>query len=290
MNCAGGGNGRNSACSLLPRGARRVDFFNIVALAVVQSVTEFLPVGSEAHVAMASRVLPLADLAESLMIPVHLGTVLAVLVYFHSELLAAVLGTYHLAIGRSGDNARLTVKLFVGSVPVIAVGAALILLDMQPDGETSLLMLGWTMVGFGALLFLADRMGMTLRRIEHMSGATALAIGLAQAIALVPGAGRIGVTMTAARLLGFERTDAARFAMLLGVVPILAFAAWHAWTLARTQGWTMGTEGAIAAGVAFVAALAAIAFLMQWLKRGTLAPFALYRLLIGAALLYTVYA
>ena len=151
-------------------------------------------------------------------------------------------------------------------------------------------MLGWTMVGFGALLFLADRMGMTLRRIEHMSGGTALAIGLAQAIALVPGAGRIGVTMTAARLLGFERTDAARFAMLLGVVPVVAFVGWHSWTLSRTQGWAMGTEGAIAAGVAFVAALGAIAFLMRWLKRGSLAPFALYRLLVGAALLYTVYA
>lgn len=281
---------RETLPALLPRGARRVDFLNIVALAVVQSVTEFLPVGSEAHVALASRVLPLGPLVERLLIPVHLGSVAAVLVYFHAELLAAVIGTYHLAIGRSSDNARLTVKLFIGSVPMIAAGVALILLDMRPDAETSLLMLGWTMVGFGTLLFLADRMGMTLRRIEHMSGGTALAIGLAQAIALVPGAGRIGVTMTAARLLGFERTDAARFAMLLGVVPILAFAAWHSWTLARTQGWAMGTEGAIAAGAAFVAALAAIAFLMQWLRRGTLAPFALYRLLVGAALLYSVYA
>jgi undecaprenyl-diphosphatase len=267
-----------------------VDFLNIVALAVVQSVTELLPVGSEAHVALASRVLPLADIAEQLMIPVYLGSVLAVLAYFHAELWAALVGAYHLAVGRTSDNARLTVKLVIGSVPVIAVGVALILLDAVPDGETTLLLLGWTMVGFGALLFLADRIGMTLRRIEHMSGGTALAIGLAQAVALVPGAGRIGITMTAARLLGFERTDAARFAMLLGVVPILAFAAWHTWTLASTQGWAMGTDGAIAAGVAFVAALGAITFLMQWLKRGSLAPFALYRLIVGAALLYAVYA
>jgi undecaprenyl-diphosphatase len=133
-------------------------------------------------------------------------------------------------------------------------------------------------------------MGMTLRRIEHMSGATALAIGLAQALALVPGAGRVGITMTAARLLGFERTDAARFAMLLGVMPILAFAAWHSWRIAGTGGWQMGYDGAIAAGVAFVTAYGAIAFLMQWLRRRTLAPFALYRLLVGAALLYATYA
>jgi undecaprenyl-diphosphatase len=133
-----------------------VDFLHIVALAVVQSVTEFLPVGSEAHVELVRRALPFAERAEALTIPIHLGTVLAVLVYFHSELLAAIVGTYHLAIGRSSDNARLTVKLFIGSVPLIAVGAALLLLGLAPDGESSLLLLGWTMVGFGALLFLAD--------------------------------------------------------------------------------------------------------------------------------------
>lgn len=263
----------------------------MVALAVLQSVTEFLAVGSEAHVALAGFVLPsLKGLAEALIIPVHLGTVVAVLAYFHSELLATVVGAYHLAIGRSSESARLAVKLFVGSVPVIAAGAVVVLLGLQPDAQNSLQLLGWTMVGFGAGLFLADRMGMTLRRIEHMSGATALAIGLAQAIALVPGAGRVGVAITAARLLGFERTDAARFAMLLGVVPILAFAAWHSVTLARGQGWQPGTDDLLAAAAAFVAAYGAIAFLMQWLRRGTLMPFALYRLLVGAGVLYAVYA
>ncbi|MSP20631.1 MAG: undecaprenyl-diphosphate phosphatase [Alphaproteobacteria bacterium] len=265
-----------------------MDLLHIFALAAVQGVTEFLPVGAEAHLALLARVLP-APLDPGVVLLLNLGTVLAAAAYFRSEMMQALVGGYHLSVGRNSENARLAVRLFVGWVPAIAAGIALLLLGRQIGGEMTLLWLGWTMVGFGLLVFVADRLGMRLRRIEHMSGATALVIGIAQAIALVPGTGRIGVTMTALRLFGFERADAARFALLIGVVPVLALTGWNSWLLSRAGEWHGGYDGLIAAAVSFVASYVAIAFLMQWLRRGSLAPFALYRVILGAGILYVVY-
>ena len=164
-----------------------------------------------------------------------------------------------------------------------------LLLLGTPFAAAELTLIAWTTVGFGVLLFLADRLGMTLRRVEHMAGLTSLLIGLAQVIAFIPGAGRIGVTVTAARLLGFERTEAARFAMLLSLVPLLVAAGWPTWMLRLDGTSVLGTGGAIAAAITFVATYATIAFLMRWLRRGTFAPFAIYRLIVGGGLLYAIY-
>lgn len=265
-----------------------LDLLHLIALALVQGIAEFLPVGSHAHLFLLGSVVT-APVDPGTYILIYLGTVLAVAVYFRGEMLQTLIGSYQLASGRNTDSSRLTMRLFLGWIPAIAVGAALMLLGRPLSSEMSLAWLAWTMVGFGLLLFLADRLGMRLRRVEHMSGATAFLIGLTQAVALVPGAGRMSVTMTAARLFGFERTEAARYAMLIGIVPVLALMGWNAWELSRSDGWTGGYGGLIGLGIAFLASFATIAFLMQWLRRGSLAPFALYRVVLGAAMLYFVY-
>ena len=149
--------------------------------------------------------------------------------------------------------------------------------------------IGWTTLGFGLLLGLADRVGMTVRRLEHMSYGSALAIGMAQVLALIPGTSRSGITMTMARFLGFERADAARFSLLLSI-PAIAGAG----TLTGIDLWQSGDvsltrDVLIAAGLSFASALVAITLMMTWLKHAGFMPFVVYRILLGALLLYLVY-
>jgi undecaprenyl-diphosphatase len=130
---------------------------------------------------------------------------------------------------------------------------------------------------------------MTIRRLEHMSYAAALFIGLAQVLALIPGASRSGVTMTAARMIGFERADAARFSLLLSIPAILGAATLAGLNIHQTGDLELGFDAAIAAGIAFLAALISISVMMAWLRHAGFMPFVIYRLLLGGALLVWIY-
>jgi len=131
--------------------------------------------------------------------------------------------------------------------------------------------------------------GMTVRRLEHMSYAAALFIGLTQVLALIPGASRSGVTMTAARIIGFERADAARFSLLLSIPAILGAATLAGLKIHQTSDLALGLDAAVAAGIAFLAALISISAMMAWLRHAGFMPFVIYRLLLGGALLVWIY-
>ena len=145
------------------------------------------------------------------------------------------------------------------------------------------------MLGFGLLLYGADRLGMTIRRLEHMSTGHAFAIGLAQTLALIPGTSRAGITMTAARALGYERAAAARFSMLMSIPVIAASAGAAGREIARRGDVVIAADAALAAGLSFAAALVAIAGLLALLRRVSFTPFVIYRVLLGAGLLAWIY-
>jgi undecaprenyl-diphosphatase len=145
------------------------------------------------------------------------------------------------------------------------------------------------MLGFGVVLYVVDRSCLTVRRIEHMRWGGALAIGLAQVLALVPGTSRAGITMTAARALGYERTEAARFSMLLSIPVIAAAGVLEGFELWRAGDAELTLSVALAVAMAFGAALAAIGLLMRWLTRASFTPFVVYRVALGAALLWLAY-
>lgn len=145
------------------------------------------------------------------------------------------------------------------------------------------------MLGVGLLLLLADRVGMTVRRVEHIGGPTALALGVAQAVALVPGVGRLAATLALARLIGVERRDAARYAFLISLLPVLAIVLANAWILFRSGSWHLGVAEAVGGVVSFGTCTFALSFFMNWLRRGTVAPFALYRIVVGGGILYAFY-
>jgi undecaprenyl-diphosphatase len=146
------------------------------------------------------------------------------------------------------------------------------------------------MIGFALVLWIADGVGMRVKRLEHMTLGQALVVGLAQPLAFIPGTSRSGITMVAARLMGYEREEAARFSFLLSIPAIVAAGLYEGLKLAQGgDGAALGGAG-LAMIFAALTGLAAIAFLMRWLRRSSFAPFVIYRLILGVGLLVWLYA
>ena len=218
-------------------------------------------------------------------VAVHVGTLAAVLVYFSGDLWRILLGWIG---GRWRRRDRqlgraLGFYLVVSAVPVIAAGGVLYVMGYAVLRDPAVV--AWATIAFGVLLYAFDRIGLTVRRVEHVTLGHAFFIGLAQILALIPGASRSGVTMTAARWLGYERPEAARFSMLMSIPVIGASGA-----VAGYEVWTQGdpivyANAALAAALSFVVALVAIAVLLALLRRVSFTPFVIYRLLLGGAVL-----
>ena len=258
----------------------------------MQGITEFLPISSSAHLILAWETFDrlgwqvteqtasdrlIVDIA------VHVGTLLAVCLYFWRDVAEMLIGTAKLVVGRWTPGARLALFVIAGTVPLVIVGY--LVKDFVTDELRDPRVIAWATIGFGILLFVSDRIGMTVRRIEHMTFGTAVIIGLTQILALIPGTSRAGITMTAARFFGFERAEAARFSLLLAMPAILGAGVLAGLDVYRTGNLRLGFDALLAAGIAFVFALIAIALMIRWLRRASFTPFVVYRLLLGAALL-----
>ncbi|MEE8273240.1 MAG: undecaprenyl-diphosphate phosphatase [Alphaproteobacteria bacterium] len=261
---------------------------HLVVLALVQGITEFLPISSSGHLILVPVLTGWPDQGLVLDVAVHVGTLGAVLLYFRRDVWQMLAGVALLIAGRRNPGARLALLLVAATVPVVVAGAGL--KYVGSEGLRNVTVIGWTTLGFGVVLFAADRWCLTLRRIEHMPMASALAIGLAQVLALVPGTSRSGITMTAARALGYERQAAARFSMLLSIPVIIAAGTLEGLELYAAGDAVLTASVAIAVALAFVSALAAIGFLMKWLRRANFTPFVIYRVGLGAYLLWLAYA
>lgn len=257
---------------------------HLIVLALVQGITEFLPISSSGHLILIPLVADWPDQGLALDVAVHVGTLLAVMLYFWRDMLAMLLGLLNLLRGRRTEGSRLVGLILLATLPVVVAGFLAQRLGAM-EGMRTVLVIGWATLVFGILLWLADRLGMTIRRVEHMSVGAAFLIGLSQVLALIPGTSRAGVTMTVARLLGFERDDTARFSMLLSIPTILAAGTLAGLDLAQDGNAALGISAMLAALLAFGAALLSIWGLMWWLRRATYMPFVLYRLLLGAGLL-----
>lgn len=263
----------------------------IFVLAVVQGITEFLPISSSGHLELAWQTmdhegiaLPPENQRLILFVAVHLGTLFAVLLYFWRDVGTLAVGIFRLLTVRGGPQARLVANIAVGSIPLAVVGY--LGRDVIVETLYDLEVIAWCTIGFGVLLYLADRFGMTVRRVEHLSLTGALAIGLSQALALIPGTSRSGITMTAARMMGFERAEAARFSLLLAIPAILGASLLEGLELYRLGNLQLGLDAAVAAGLAFVSAVIAIALMMIWLRRASFTPFVIYRILLGVLVLW----
>ena len=273
-----------------------MSLLHVVILAIVQGITEFLPISSSGHLILtwqAFDAVNLDGIEQSahdrliLDIAVHVGTLAAVCLYAWRELGQMAGGVACLALGRWTPGARLAALLVAGSLPLIAVGALftdVITMELRDPA-----VIAWATILFGIVLYIADRSTLTLRRIEHMTFAAGFLIGLAQVLALIPGTSRSGITMTAGRFLGFERVEAARFSLLLSIPAILGAGSLAGYDLYRSGNAVLGYTALVGAALAFGTALIAIVLMMGWLKRASFTPFVVYRILLGAALLWWVY-
>jgi undecaprenyl-diphosphatase len=269
---------------------------HVAILAVVQGITEFLPISSSGHLVLtwqAFDALGLNGIEQSahdrlvLDIAVHVGTLAAICLYAWREVGQMAGGVARLALGRWSPGARLAALLVVSSLPLIAVGA--LFTDALTAELRDTAVIAWTTIVFGIVLYIADRSTLTLRRIEHMTFTAGLLIGLAQILALIPGTSRSGITMTAARFLGFERVEAARFSLLLSIPAILGAGSLAGYDLYRSGNAVLGYTALVGAALAFGTALCAIVLMMGWLKRASFTPFVVYRVVLGSALLWWVY-
>ncbi len=256
-------------------------------LALVQGITEFLPVSSSAHLILVPVFTGWPDQGQIIDVAVHVGTLGAVMLYFWRDLWAMVLGLVQLAKGRRNPMAKLAGFLIVATVPAVVAG---FLVDRYaPGAMRSVAVIAWATFGFGVVLWFADKLGMTVRRVEHLSLGDVVIIGLAQALALIPGTSRSGITVTAARFLGLERPESARFSMLMSIPVIVGAGALKGWELYQSGDARLTADAVAAAALAFVAALVAIAVMMAWLKRASSAPCVVYRIVLGGFLLALVY-
>jgi undecaprenyl-diphosphatase len=265
-----------------------VPILHIVVLSFIQGATEFLPISSSGHLILVPFVTGWPDQGLAIDVAAHMGTLLAVLVYFWRDVWRMLVGLWRLLSGRLDDGGRLVLFLLAATVPALAAGFLIErhLADALRDPRV----VAWALIGFGLVLYIADRVGLTVKQMKHMTLAQALAIGLAQVLAFIPGTSRSGITMTAARLFGFERGEAARFSFLLSIPAISAAGLWKGRELISDSDPAMLQSAALTVAFSAVAGFFAIAFLMAWLRRAGFAPFVVYRLLLGGLLLWLVYS
>lgn len=262
-------------------------FEQIAILALVQGLTEFLPISSHAHLIIGREFMGLPEAGLPFDVAVHAGTLGAVVVYYWRDVLAMLAGLLRLVTGRGGPGARLFGLVLVATLPVIAAGV--LVKGFLGEALNTVQVIAWTSIVFGIVLYFADKLCMTLRRIEHMNWAQALVMGFAQVLALIPGVSRSGVTMTAARVMGFERTETVRFSLLMSIPAIAAAAVLEGYEVYRTGDVQFQIELAVAAALSFIAALVAIPLMIAWLRRATFTPFVVYRIVLGGVLLAWVY-
>ena len=266
-----------------------MDLIQIIVLALVQGLTEFLPISSSAHLILAPHLFGYADQGLPFDLAVHLGTLLAVALYFR-RIILEVLRDWFASLapgGKATANSRLGWYIILATGPVMAVGV--LIKDLVEHQLRSPLVIAATTFGFGLMLLWADRAFRHHRPMERMGWKDALAIGAAQALALVPGTSRSGITMTAALMLGYSREAAARFSFLLSIPTILASVIWVGKDLVGAEqpvDWT-----ALGLGVlfSFLAALLTITLFLRYIERMGMAPFAWYRLALGAFILAVIY-
>lgn len=268
--------------------------YQIVILAVVQGITEFLPISSSGHLILTHAAINpgTPDFwgdALTIDIAVHIGTLLAVLIYFRKDIFNMAKAGLDIVRTRKIESRDgfMLVYLLIASVPVLAFG--LLIHTFEPSWARSLKVVGWTMVGFGILLGLADKYGPKTRTTADITLKDAVFIGLAQALALIPGTSRSGITMTTARGLGFTRVEAARFSFLLSIIATAAAGAMGLLDFLEDPKPELLLSIAVGIAVSFLAALGAIHFLMRWLARSSFAPFVWYRVALGVVLLGLLY-
>lgn len=260
---------------------------HLVLVAIVQGITEFLPISSSGHLVLLPNLTGLEDQGLLIDVAVHVGTLGAVILYFRKDVARALSGLSKLG-APSDPDARLALGLVIATVPVVVAGFVLNLSGYD-EALRSVAVVGWATLIFGIVLYFADQSGGQNKTSADWSTKDAFTMGLWQVLSLIPGASRSGITITGARQLGYARGEAARLAMLMSIPTILASGTLLGVEVAASMDVGAARDSAIAAAFAFVAALLALHFMMRLLRSVSFTPYVIYRIALGIVLLTLAY-
>lgn len=262
-----------------------MDYTQAVILALLQGLTEFLPISSSAHLILMPVLFGWTDQGLAFDVAVHVGTLAAVVVYFRADLLLILRDCLHALRGGSfGPNVRLGLCVVLGTIPVGIAG--LLMPEPVEIMLRSPMVIAASTIGFGLLLWIAERYGSESADASQLGWRAALVIGVFQALALIPGTSRSGITITAGLFLGFQRDFAARFSFLLSI-PVITLAGGLK-TLELLQSPDPVVWGHLVTGILVSAVIAylTIGLFLKLLERTGMLPFVYYRFFLGAVLIW----
>lgn len=260
-----------------------MELVHVIVLAVLQGITEFLPISSSGHLILTPALLGWPDQGLAFDIAVHVGTLAAVALYLRDEIVMLL----RAAFDRGNREFELAWSIVAASVPVGVAG--LLMADLAEGALRSPAVVASTTGGFGIVLWLADRLGRGERDERELRFGRAMLIGLGQALAVVPGTSRSGITMTVGLALGLSREAAARFSFLLAIPAIVMAASWKGYQLVSSAEPVLWGTMLVAALISAATAFAAIAAFLRLIRRVGMSAFAVYRVALAALIVVVMY-
>lgn len=261
-----------------------ISLTHVIIIALIQGLSEFLPVSSSAHLIIIPKLLGWQDQGQVIDVAVHFGTLGAVACYFWRDLLLMLNGIIRLTSEEFIKGRQLFMQLIVATIPAVVIGS---FVNYFASGLLrGLSIIAWSSLIFGGILYLADLKGPKNMGTKDMTYGRAFLIGLIQSFAFIPGASRLGSCLTAFRILGFNRTDSVHYAYLMSMPLIIAATALVTYKALKLGSAPIGKEVLLAVGLSFLVGLGAINFMMRWVRQGSFAIFAIYRILLGLGLLW----
>ena len=264
--------------------------FQLVLVALIQGITEFLPVSSSGHLILLPSLTGMQDQGQVIDVAAHIGTLAAVVLFFWSDVRVALLGLPRLISGRADTpGSRLALGLVIATIPTVIFGTVLHFTGLS-SSLRSITVIGWTMLGFGIVLYIADQKGRTHKSTSDWGARDALVMGLWQMLALIPGTSRSGITITGSRQLGYNRTDGARIAMLMSIPTIIASGILLGSQVAVEANTAVIRDAGIVAVLSMLSALVALSLMMRLLRSVSFTPYVIYRVILGLILLTIAYS
>ena len=249
----------------------------IIILSIVQGITEFLPVSSSAHLIIISKYFNFSNENLTLDISLHLGSLLAIIIYFKKDLFDFT------------NNKNLFFKILISSIPVIFFGFLLVKLDLL-DYLRSYKVIGWSTVIFGILLYLSDLIKVKKSLAINFTYGSALYIGILQILSLIPGVSRSGITITAGRFLNFSRIDSTKISFLISIPTLCAVSLYNIFNLFLISDFNVSALNLTATIFSLIFSYLTIKYFFYFLKRFNLTIFVIYRIILGIIILLYSYS
>jgi len=267
-----------------------MSWLHLAILAIIQGLTEFLPISSSAHLVLTPQLLGWeADQGPLIDVMAHFGSLFAVMAYFRKDVGGIIGGFFDLLGRKLNTNSALALNLIIATPPALVLGFVLNKYGYDVLLRSPLI-IAFTTIVFGILLWVSDIKGQEEKTTEDLTWKGAALMGCAQALALIPGTSRSGITMTTARFMNMTRVESARFSMLMSLPIIGAISLFALLKLKNEPSGTAGlSDGLIVATFSFITAYACIALFMKWVSKIGFFPFMIYRLLLGAGLLIWIF-